>query len=252
MSNDYLIFIRLQDKIENRIEIRMKTKKGDRSNVKKLFIVGIIIIISIIFILLFLTPTKRITEAKNEKITLIRNEAVDSEKENPHFIVDQEFVSSQLCVSERLSSFNSMDVIENIPVILNGEVMESDSHWQLCVAKHNHQHAFKLKVSPDLMHREPQEILKVNCDLFLSTSAVLPSADNWDWKTSNDITIYSYATEFQKSALNALFISMRGIGCALELEVITVPIEELLRKISLRGGQRILPRDLDRLMNGNS
>ena len=223
----------------------MSLKKGSRSNVKRLLIVGILIIISVILpiaiVILFLTSAKSMREekVKRENITQIRNDVVDL---SPHFIIDHKFISSQLCVTERLSSFKGVDIIENIPTVLTGEI--SDNHWQLCVAHHNHQHAFKLKVFSD------QDDL--NCELFLSASSISPSVDNWDWKTTNDIKIYSYAIEFQKSALDALFISVQGIGCKLELEVVTVSIEEILHKVSLRGGQRILPRDLDKMMEEHS
>jgi hypothetical protein len=223
--------------------------------VKSIIIVGILIIISIILpivlILSFLTSAKRVREQKviEENITIVRNEVVDPDLLSPNFIVDHEFISSQLCVTERLSLLKGVDVTENNKMVLNANKMAIDSHWQLCVAHHNHQHEFKLKVIPD---RETQNNLKTTCDLYLSASAISPSSSNWDWKTATDITIYSYATEFQKASLDALFISLHGIGCSLELEVNTVPIEELLHKISLRGGQRLMPRDLDRLMNNGS
>jgi|Transcript_23218 hypothetical protein len=231
-------------------------KKGVNSG--RLLIVGILIVISIILpivlILSFLTSAKRVREQKmnRENFTMIRNEVVDSDQLSPHFIIDGEFISSHSCVNyltEELSSSKGIEVTENNRMILNGDKLAINSHWQLCIAHHNHQHSFKLNVIPDL---EPQKDLKSTCDLYLSTSAVTPSSNNWDWKTTNDITIYSYATEFQKSALDSLFISLDGVGCSLELEVNTVPMEELLHKISLRGGQRLLPRDLNRLMKNTS
>jgi transposase-like protein len=228
---------------------RKKGVKGGR-----LVIVGILIIISIILpivlILSYLTSAKRGREQRvNKENLVIRNEVVDSDQLSPHFIIDQEFISSHSCFTERLSSSKGIDVTENNRMILNNDKLAIDSHWQLCIAHHNHQHSFKLEVFPD---HEPQRDLKTTCDLYLSTSAISPTFDNWDWKTTNDITIHSYATEFQKSALDALFISLHGVGCSLELEVTTVPMEELLHKINLRGGQRLLPRDLDRLMKNSS
>ena len=63
------------------------------------------------------------------------------------------------------------------------------------------------------------------------------------------ISIYGYASEFQKSSLNSLFISVYGKSiinmCSLQLEILSLPSDEILKELGLRGsGQVLLPRDV--------
>jgi hypothetical protein len=214
-------------------------------------------------------PTIGVDDPKEEIEIIDESPKITSSKySSPLFIVDQKFAALQLCVDSDLdgqaSAIKSTDITENQPLLLYSDrisSIESPSTWQLCIAHHDHQHAFKLKTYPNSNGSKLDKNLKVDCDLFLSTSVVSPGPQNWDWK-SNDrghdsITIHSYAAEFQKSSLNTLFISVgqknlyQGVssGCVLELEVITVANEELLHKMgSLRGGQVLLPRDLHKLI----
>ena len=74
-----------------------------------------------------------------------------------------------------------------------------------------------------------------------------------EWKSNglgeDAISIYGYASEFQKSSLNSLFISVYGKSiinsCSLQIEILSLPSEEILKKLGLRGsGQVLLPRDV--------
>ena len=73
-----------------------------------------------------------------------------------------------------------------------------------------------------------------------------------EWKSNGHgedaISIYGYASEFQKSQLNSLFISVYGKtssnSCSLQIEILSLPSEEILQKLGLRGGQVLLPRDV--------
>lgn len=75
-----------------------------------------------------------------------------------------------------------------------------------------------------------------------------------EWKSNgigeDAISIYGYASEFQKSQLNSLFISVYGkkaavSSCSLQIEILSLPSEEILQKLGLRGGgQVLLPRDV--------
>ena len=188
-----------------------------------------------------------------------------------HFIVDQEFISAKLCVNDndlsgQYTAFKSTIINENIPIKLSGEGYAFYNTWQLCFAQHYHQHGFRLKTYPTVSASESAGTEKIDCDLHLSATETSPSKEYWDWKsndTGNDtITIYSYAEEFQKSQLSALFISVsekpktdyRGNldlvrnRCVLEVDVFTVPNEALLHRLGSLRGQVMLPRDLNKMI----
>ena len=117
--------------------------------------------------------------------------------------------------------------------------------FQICLAKHKHQHIFKI-------HLSTTTELQGDCDMYLSASAPKPDTNNWEWKSNGHgedaISIYGYASEFQKSQLNSLFISVYGKtssnSCSLQIEILSLPSEEILQKLGLRGGQVLLPRDV--------
>ena len=194
----------------------------------------------------------------------------DTTKVISHYIVDQSFVSDELCTEESsLYGLNApvttIDLIENIPLVVKADEHSLSNTWQLCYAHHDHQHGFKLKTYPNPNAAGYGEESRIDCDLYLSATSTLPSASDWDWKSTDvgydSITVYQFASEFQRSRLKALFISINEKydtndfqrnhirnRCLLEIEVLTVLDNDLLHKMgSLRGGQIMLPRDLKKL-----
>lgn len=187
------------------------------------------------------------------------------DESHDHYIVEMGSHNPHLCVDnfdfDGTGILNALTIAENTTVFFNNDHRSQlSSSWQLCIAQHDHQHGFRFKTYQIAMGSNPSDVSKVDCDLYLSATVPNPSAKNWDWK-SNDIgkdsiTIYSYAEEFQKSNLRTLFIStheksddsrLSGSRCVLQLEIFEIANRDLLHKLSLRGGQVLLPRDLDLL-----
>ena len=182
------------------------------------------------------------------------------------YVVEEGSQNSHLCV-DRFNSINieatsnPLLISENVTIFLNdNHQFQSRSSWQLCIAQHDHQHGFRIKTYQSSAESNPSLASKIDCDLYLSATVPNPGTENWDWKSNgvgdDSITIYSYAEEFRKSKLRALFISTNekmndfresGSSCVVQLEIFRVSDRDLLHKMSLRGGQVLLPRDLDLL-----
>ena len=132
-----------------------------------------------------------------------------------------------------------------MPIGLYG--YEERRTFQLCFANHNHNHMLKAQI----FHHSASDI--GDCDVYLSASEKLPSPTRWDWKSTSigpdTINIYSFAREFQSSraANGSLYISVYGKAennkCSLGLEVISLPSDELLHKLGLRGGSLLKPKE---------
>jgi len=132
-------------------------------------------------------------------------------------------------------------------------------HYQLCFSSHSHQHQFRLA-----LHSSPsKELGGGDCDMILSSSHPFPKEpDQWQWKSTelgpDSLTLDSYLAEFQASKTQSLFITVAmkpqsnraTTTCTLSVEVATLENDTLLKKIGLRGGQRLLPRDIKRIIRG--
>lgn len=134
-----------------------------------------------------------------------------------------------------------------MPIGLYGH--EERRTFQLCFANHNHNHMLKAQI----FHHSASDI--GDCDMYLSASEKLPSPTRWDWKSTSigpdTINIYSFAREFQnaRAANGSLYISVYGKAennkCSLGLEVLSLPGDELLHKLGLRGGQILKQKEKD-------
>jgi hypothetical protein len=134
-----------------------------------------------------------------------------------------------------------------MPIGLYG--YEERKSFQLCFANHNHNHMLKAQI----FHHSASDI--GDCDVYLSASEKLPSPTRWDWKSTSigpdTINIYSFAREFQnsKAANGSLYISVYGKAennkCSLGLEVISLPNDEVLHKLGLRGGTLLKKKSKD-------
>lgn len=135
-----------------------------------------------------------------------------------------------------------------MPIGLYG--YEERKSFQLCFANHNHNHMLKAQI----FHHSSNDI--GDCDIYLSTSEKLPSPSRWDWKSTSigpdTINIYSFTREFQnsKAANGSLYISVYGKAennkCSLGLEIISLPNDDVLHKLGLRGGTLLKPKTIDK------
>jgi hypothetical protein len=124
---------------------------------------------------------------------------------------------------------------------------------QVCFGRHAHQHTIDVKIVPSNTASD--------CDMYVSASNPNPSSLQWDWKSTKvgageeSLRIMSYAKEFLAANLNTVFISIYAAGsretrhsCTAYITVSRLSTTELLHKVgSLRGGQILLPRDLQRM-----
>jgi len=160
----------------------------------------------------------------------------------------QGFILSENYKKEVLSTFTSEDI--NFKRLV---------HYQLCFSSHSHQHQFRLT-----LHSSPsRELGGGDCDIILSSSHPFPKEpDQWHWKSTevgpDSLKLDSYLAEFQASKTQSLFITIAvkpesnrdTTTCTLSVEVATIENDTLLKKIGLRGGQRLLPRDIKRIVHG--
>lgn len=145
-------------------------------------------------------------------------------------------------------------------------------HYQLCYSTHSHQHQFRLSLSSSSSKEGDgtKGSAHGDCDMFMSSAHPFPrEPDQWQWKSteegSDSITLNSYLQEFQSSNTHSLFITIavkpadaihaqhdRASAmtvCTFSIEVATLENDALLKKIGLRGGQRLLPRDIRKIIH---
>ena len=258
-------------------QINMSKSRGTTS----LTVLGILMLILIVLLILqalmfgiisVMTnfPSSKAVNIPDRVLDYSKKIISDTAKAASHYIVDQSFISAELCTRESSlyglnAQITTIDLIENIPLVIKADELSVSNTWQLCYAHHDHQHGFKLKTYPNPNAVGSSEQSQADCDLYLSATSTLPNSSNWDWKSTDNgydsITIYQFASEFRRSKLKALFITINEKSgtnnvershirnrCVLEIEVLTVRDEDLLHKMgSLRGGQIMLPRDLNKL-----
>lgn len=203
-----------------------------------------------------------LTKQNNAAATL-SSSSLPSGSAASHFLVESKSILLQTCIEKATRKpKKAKDLVENTATTVRVGGAAEHAVYQLCFADdHDHQHTFKIKtrsLAPD-----------VDCNLYLSASSVSPGRSNWEWKSDakgpDDITLHSYMEEFQAASLNALFITVAwkdgsgtgsgsgrkpvsGDKCELTIEVSTLPNDELLHKLgTLRGGQVLLPRDIERI-----
>lgn len=150
------------------------------------------------------------------------------------------------------TSFESRSLIENTIYHFPIRISSTSIHYyQICVSNHDHHHNLKLAL---LMEKDK---FMSDCDLFISTHELHPSSYKWDWKSNdkgNDkITIPTYSREFIEADMGGFFLAIIGREekneCILDVMIETLSNEQLLSKMSLRGGQALLPRDLKQLLD---
>jgi len=191
----------------------------------------------------------------------LEREDLDSSQ---HFLaVDQNSISSTLCSSRDYAEVGVEGIIvhENTKHEVTALLTQDSTkkHYQLCFSAHSHQHQFKLSLSTS----QPGD-----CDMILSTDHPFPSEpDHWQWKSTergpDSIILPSYSNEFLTSKTQSLFITVTlkpddfsssppsiSTVCTLSLEVATFSNDALLKRVGLRGGKRILPHELRRIIHG--
>jgi hypothetical protein len=158
------------------------------------------------------------------------------------------------------SVVESSIVEENRDIIFKLKVpINSWKYGQICIAPHLHFHAIELSVETI----NPAH----DCDIFVG-ARFKPSANMWDFKSDSkgkdNIRIPTYLQEMKNSE-GTIFFGIFGEEqyyngkkekfksqediCILKLNIGTIENTELLHKLNLRGGQVLLPRDLNRLKN---
>ena len=123
-------------------------------------------------------------------------------------------------------------------------------YFTICIAKHEHYH--KVKLSLTLVYTEGKKI-EGDADLYISNTIQYPTATDSTWISRDNgddtITLPTYQSEFKES--NTLFVGVRGrpgneedVNFKLEVDILDMSKFEVLRKSSLRGGKRTMPRDV--------
>ena len=189
------------------------------------------------------------------KAKSMMSETFHSKKPKSHFIVDEGLGARNLCINgareyENTPAFPHLVIEENHVTVLNADRrIRNRPNWQLCIAHHDHQHAFRLKTYPKFATLHSKLDSKIDCDLYISANATDPTSDSWNWKSENigedSITVYSHSEEFKESKLDTLFISMKEKSnefnkhinnrCILEVEILSVEVSRTVHEGSLRG-----------------
>ena len=181
-----------------------------------------------------------------------------------HFIVEEPAISTSLCMdssgSDSQGSFSGNQLVETLPLSIVAKLTpeKKSATWQLCFAKHAHEHNLLIAVQPVSPRESPSmRGAATDCDLFLSATNPAPSRFNWDWKVdrqgSDSIKLHSFAKEFLESKLGALFITVveksleTGYSksshlCNITIAVMTMPDAEFLSQVGSFRGQVLLPR----------
>jgi hypothetical protein len=129
-----------------------------------------------------------------------------------------------------------------MPVFLDGVV--AHKHIGICLAAHQHHHMLKIQT----LHLADSA---GDCDIYVKAGGTtFPTPTNWDWRSSASgsdvIHIYSFAREFQntRNEQASLLIGVYGKNnwnkCSLGVEIVTLPKDEIIYKLGLRGGQLLL------------
>ena len=183
------------------------------------------------------------------------SETFHSKKPKSHFIVDEGLGVRNSCINgareyENTPAFPHLVIEENQVTVLNADRrIRNRPKWQLCIAHHDHQHAFRLKTYPKSATIQSKLDSKIDCDLYISANATDPTSDRWNWRSENigedSITLYSHSEEFKESKLDTLFISMKEKSnefnkpnnnrCILEVEILCVEELRTVHEGSLRG-----------------
>lgn len=189
------------------------------------------------------------------KAKSIMVESFHSKRPKSHFIVDKGLGARNLCVNgareyENTPAFPHLIIEESHITLLNADRrIRNRLDWQLCIAHHDHQHAFRLKTYPKYATIHSMLDSKIDCDLYVSANASFPTSDGWNWRSENfgedSITIYSQSEELKESKLDTLFISMKEKSnefnkpnnnrCILEVEILSIKESKTVYEGSLRG-----------------
>lgn len=175
-----------------------------------------------------------------------------------HFVI-KNVIDSVKCFdssyhSDLLTEIQQHHVIhENLVSFFpNLKIVSGDPQFfQLCLSKHKHQHVVELNITA--------EDSSSDCDFYISASNLVPNRMSWDWKSNNNgddkLTLTTYSVEYVKAEMGGFFIGIYGKSpnnlCTLGVKVFKIPNKNLLHKLSLRGGQVILPRDLDSIIGNH-
>ena len=193
---------------------RRRDENPPRVRAWVLSFVAVLILLSVTdYLTYFLKSSYSIAKKPDTSSILYPNDCHDL------YVVEEGSQNSNLCI-DRFNSVNIETITNPLVISENITMFVNDNHqyrsrpsWQLCIAQHDHQHGFRIKTHQNSFESNPSTLSKIDCDLYLSATAPNPSNQNWDWKSNgfgdDSITIYSYAQEFQKSKLRALFFFCR-------------------------------------------
>lgn len=226
-----------------------------------IIIIGIIAIYIFISLLCFFFLTNNVTTAdelatsiKNIENEIMVNNNIHDEKYSPHFLAVNG-ISYNLCLEENLTGNNFMEGIEIFDeiaiykqILIGGDKFPDHYNFQFCPSSSFHQHEFKFQLIANDIH-------KSDCDMYFSIDQIHPSNLAWDWKSNSigqtdSISIHSYSKEYQSGKYSSLFISIYSKSvefvnnCTFSIQIKPINQNELLSKLSLRGGKVLLPRDL--------
>ena len=147
-----------------------------------------------------------------------------------------------LFLNKRLESLEAEPIVENSNYDLLVNFEKSTMYQQICIGSHNHQHTIKVS------------ILDGDCDVYITAKRRIPSATSWDWrlyhKLAQTISIHTYSSDYQNANEGGVVIAVLPVDansqfCKIRYEILTYDNEELLHKLSLRGGKVLMKRDLD-------
>jgi len=134
----------------------------------------------------------------------------------------------------------------------NLKILSSEPQFiQLCLSRHKHQHVVEFNVTA--------EDSSSDCDFYISASNVAPNRMSWDWKSTNTgddkIALTTYSVEYIKADMGGFFLGIYGKHphnlCTLGVKVSKISNKQLVSKLNLRGGQVLLPRDLERIIGSH-
>jgi hypothetical protein len=260
--------------------IAISRGRGNKKNLSLTVIILSGIILTPIFIVIYLSSSlndstigvydsKIVNTAGNDGLgkTGQNLDSFDERSHSPsHLLMYSVSSSPRSCsdsaTNEMESFFDGTILTENIP--LNISVILDPNRisfsWQLCFAKHEHQHILKLRV--ESVQQSESDQSSSDCDLYLSAHSPHPNRSSWDWKVDkagpDSIKLFSYAAEFQAAKLDSLFFTVTekslqaasSIGdahhhhCRLTVEVSTMSDHEFLSKVGPLRGRILLPRYL--------
>jgi hypothetical protein len=139
-------------------------------------------------------------------------------------------------MGDPMAENNPYELLEIFP-----DKKQKPKYHHICIRQHLHQHTAKLS------------IINGECNIYVTAQNRLPSPVSWDWRIdhrlSDTISIHTYSKEYQEAGTGGLVIAVVPENgsevCRVSFEVQTFTNEELLHKLSLRGGKVLGKRDLD-------